>query len=126
MEMNSPLPSHDIDDIQLDLPYHTLSHDEVLKKLQVDVQCGLSNAEADIRRQRFGPNQLPAERSKTVLERLWAQINSVLIYVLLAGAALSFGFHHLADGVVILGVIVVNVSLGISRQILDIPFIYIK
>jgi P-type E1-E2 ATPase len=92
--------------------FHAIDADEAVRVLNSDAARGLTDAEVTVRAEKFGPNELPAGKSKTVFERLWAQINSVLIYVLLAGACLSFGFNHYADGFVILGVIVVNIFLG--------------
>lgn len=92
--------------------YHVQKVDIVVEKLNTHVSNGLTSEEANNRITQYGLNELPSEKSKTVLEKIWEQINSILIYVLLVGAALSFGFEHYADGFVIIGVIVVNVSLG--------------
>lgn len=102
--------------VTLTQPAHSLSGQEVLSSLKVSMETGLSVAEANVRLTHFGLNVLPAKRSATVWERLWAQINSVLIYILLIGAILSFVFHHLADAIVILGVIVVNITVGFFME----------
>lgn len=93
-------------------PYHVLKGDEVVSLLQSSAACGLFSDEAAKRLAAYGKNQLPSKPGPTTLERIWAQINSVLIYVLVVGAVVSFVFNHLADAVVILGVIVVNVLVG--------------
>eukprot|EP01039_Chlorochromonas_danica_P004091 gene4091-4477_t len=97
---------------QSTLVFHSLSPEVLYQELRTDVVKGLTSDEAHHRLLEDGPNLLPAAKSKSMWEMLWAQINSVLIYVLLIGAALSFGFNHLADGIVILCVIVVNVFVG--------------
>lgn len=94
------------------LVFHSLSPEVLFQELRTDVMNGLTSDEAHRRLLEDGPNLLPAAKSKSMWEMLWAQINSVLIYVLLVGAALSFGFSHLADGIVIICVIVVNVFVG--------------
>lgn len=91
---------------------HVLQVNEILTELGVDPNCGLSTDENQIRIDRDGLNVIPARKSITVWERIWAQINSFLIFILVAGAAISFAFHHMLDGYVIVGVVVINVSLG--------------
>ncbi|RYH27489.1 hypothetical protein EON65_13300 [archaeon] len=92
--------------------YHVMTPDETLQKLQSNRSSGLTESETKERLGKYGENVLPSSPPKTVLERLWAQMNSILIYVLLAGAALSFGFEHHVDGIVIIAVILINVSVG--------------
>jgi P-type Ca2+ transporter type 2C len=77
---------------------------------------GLTQHEVATRLQKDGLNILPEKQGVTLLDRLFEQLHSPLIYVLLAGAALSFGFNHLADGVVILAVIIVNVAMGLWME----------
>eukprot|EP01040_Poterioochromonas_malhamensis_P016283 gene16283-18448_t len=96
--------------------FHLLSGEEVLVKLESSVQNGLSDAEAERRWLENGPNELPHAREKTILERLWVQLNSIVILILVTGAALSFGFHHVVDGFVIVGVIVLNVTIGFFSE----------
>jgi P-type E1-E2 ATPase len=91
---------------------HVLQVNEILTQLGVDPNCGLSTDENQIRIDRDGMNVIPARKSITIWERIWAQINSFLIFILVAGAAISFAFHHMLDGYVIVGVVVINVSLG--------------
>jgi magnesium-transporting ATPase (P-type) len=96
--------------------YHFLEGHEVLELLQSNLSSGLTEDEADNRLKTYGLNELPETRSKSIIQRLWAQINSILIYILLIGAALSFGFHHFIDGFVILAVIFINVTLGFIME----------
>jgi magnesium-transporting ATPase (P-type) len=96
-------------------PYHAIATDLVLEMLQSH-QKGLSQTEVTTRLREHGLNLLPARYGPTIWNHLFEQINSPLIYVLLVGAALSFGFSHLADGIVILGVIFVNITLGLWME----------
>eukprot|EP00981_Chlorochromonas_danica_P012726 scaffold5350_cov178-Ochromonas_danica.AAC.4 len=97
-------------------PFYRLTREESLAKLRVNANKGLTTKEADIRLANYGLNQLPAGKSKTILERLWAQMNSAIIYVVLIGAILSFGFGHIPDGIVILSVTVVNIVVGLLME----------
>jgi magnesium-transporting ATPase (P-type) len=84
---------------------HVLSGDEALLELKANAVSGLSQTEILESLRNYGPNVIPAGKKTTNLERLWAQINSMLIYILIAGSAVSFGFDHIIDGAFILGVV---------------------
>ncbi|RYG67886.1 hypothetical protein EON64_06455 [archaeon] len=100
------------DDTDKNTPYHTMIVDDILRVLSTNVNVGLSEAEAEQRLQKYGQNVLPSAPQKSAWERLWEQVNSTITYVLVVGAALSFGFEHYADGIVIIVVVIVNVSIG--------------
>jgi magnesium-transporting ATPase (P-type) len=96
-------------------PWHNLPIDRVLR----DLACkrgGLSEDEARRRRERFGPNRLPQVRGPGPLRRFLAQFNNVLIYVLLAAAAVTAALTHWVDTAVILGVVVINAVLGAVQE----------
>ncbi|MEK0207652.1 cation-transporting P-type ATPase [Klebsiella michiganensis] len=79
------------------------------KKSHVD---GLSAAEAAERLKTFGPNALPEKKGKPAWLRFLAHFNDVLIFVLLAAAALTAVMGHWVDTLVILGVTVINALIG--------------
>ncbi len=95
---------------------HILSGEEVLVELKANSLSGLSPSQILESLRDNGPNVIPAGKKTTNLERLWAQINSMLIYILLAGSAVSFGFSHIIDGAFILGVVFINVGLGFFME----------
>src|SRR3569623_1262667 len=76
---------------------HYLSIDELIEQVQVDVNNGLTSDEVYKRIELYGLNKLPVQAPISLLEMLWAQINSILIYILIVGAAVSFGFDHYID-----------------------------
>ncbi len=73
---------------------------------------GLSTAEAVGRLKSYGPNALPEKKGKPAWLRFLAHFNDVLIYVLLAAAALTAVMGHWVDTLVILGVTVINALIG--------------
>ncbi len=77
-----------------------------------NIGVGLTSSESSARLAKNGPNKLPVQKSTTALERLWGQINSVLIYILIIGAIISFVFEHLIDGILIFVVVFINISSG--------------
>ncbi|HCU0927737.1 TPA: HAD-IC family P-type ATPase [Klebsiella pneumoniae] len=74
--------------------------------------AGLSSADAAERLNTCGPNALPEKKGKPGWLRFLAHFNDVLIYVLLAAAALTAIMGHRVDTLVILGVTVINALIG--------------
>lgn len=91
-------------------PYQ-LSVDEVLNNLQSQ-SSGLTQNEASARLARDGANALPEKAGKPVWLRFLTHFHDVLIYVLIAAAALTAIMGHWVDTAVILGVAVINALIG--------------
>ena len=85
-------------------------------ELDTSVDQGLTSDVHTERLEACGPNKIPEQPGATILDLLWVQINSMVIYILIVGAAISFGFNHLIDGAVIVGVVVINVGLGFYME----------
>jgi len=94
---------------------HERSADEVLERLQAGVS-GLTEAEAAARLEAVGPNRLPEPPRRGLAARFLAQFNNILIYVLLAAAAVTISLQHWVDTAVILAVTVVNAILGLIQE----------
>ena len=77
---------------------------------------GLTASEAAQRLARFGPNRLPEAEGHGPLRRLLAQFHNVLIYVLLAAAAVTAALQHWVDTGVILAVVVANAVIGFIQE----------
>ena len=71
--------------------------------------------EAARRLKDYGPNQLTPPRKATFLERLWAQINNAVIWILLAAAVVEGAFQSYAECGLVIAVIVINTALGLVR-----------
>ena len=67
--------------------WHSLSVDEVIKRLEVDVSVGLSSDEVQKRRDRFGLNQITPKKGTPLWLRFLLQFNQPLVYILLAATA---------------------------------------
>ncbi|MGE0971467.1 cation-transporting P-type ATPase [Klebsiella sp. WOUb02] len=70
------------------------------------------SGEAAERLKTWGPNALPEKKGKPGWLRFLAHFNDVLIFVLLAAAALTAVMGHWVDTLVILGVTVINALIG--------------
>ena len=73
-------------------PWHTLSINETISKLGLPAdltKTGLSVDEAANRLAKYGQNTMTEKEKVTIWQRIWHQINNVLVYVLLVVAAVS-------------------------------------
>jgi magnesium-transporting ATPase (P-type) len=77
---------------------------------------GLTLAEAARRLAVFGPNTLPRPPRRSASMRFLAQFDNVLIYVLLASAAVTALLGHAADTAVILAVVLANAVIGYVQE----------
>jgi len=95
--------------------WHALRVDETLREVESSPR-GLDGAEVERRRSEFGPNRLPAQARRPWWRRLAAQFHNVLIYVLIAAAALAAALAHWIDAGVIAAVVVINALIGLVQE----------
>jgi magnesium-transporting ATPase (P-type) len=81
-----------------------------------DTERGLTTAEAEKRLAENGPNKLAPPERPSFLRKLWAQINSALIWVLLAAVVVSGAQGEWAEFGLILGVVIINVVIGMVQE----------
>ncbi|HEY8364785.1 MAG TPA: cation-transporting P-type ATPase, partial [Haloplasmataceae bacterium] len=62
--------------------WYLKSTEEVLKELNVNVETGLTEDEANRRLQEYGENKLKEKPKKSILSLFLSQLNDYLIYVL--------------------------------------------
>ncbi len=77
---------------------------------------GLTADEAARRLAEHGPNRLPSASSRGPLLRFLIQFHNVLIYVLLAAAAVTAALQHWIDTGVILAVVLANAMIGFIQE----------
>ena len=94
---------------------HALPVEEALRELQASAQ-GLSTAEAASRLQAVGPNRLPEAEKEGLLKRLFKHFHDLLIYILIAAAAVTALLGHWIDTIVILVVVLVNAIIGFIQE----------
>ena len=95
--------------------WHTLEADAALSALESQPE-GLSASEAEQRLTRHGPNRITTAARRSALSRLLAQFHNVLIYVLLAAAAVTALLGHWVDTGVIVGVVIINAIIGFLQE----------
>lgn len=92
------------------------SVDEVCHTLEVDVERGLSHAEAERRRRICGKNEFDHVESEPVWKKYLEQFKNPLILLLLASAVVSLCLHNVDDAVSISVAIVIVVTVGFVQE----------
>ena len=73
-------------------PWHAMTKDEVIKELGLNGsirRSGLTTEQANQRLEEYGPNQLSEKEKETLLQKIWKQVNNVLVGILLFVAVIS-------------------------------------
>ncbi|MCR2822293.1 cation-translocating P-type ATPase [Lederbergia panacisoli] len=96
--------------------WYSKSIEDVKKELQTNIEMGLSNQEAEERLRKYGANQFQEGQKPTIWKMLLEQMNSMLIYILIAAAVISGIVGEISDAVIILIVIVLNAVIGIVQE----------
>ncbi|MGE0855051.1 MAG: HAD-IC family P-type ATPase [Hyphomicrobiaceae bacterium] len=96
-------------------PWHARSASDVLAALTTTAD-GLDDAEAARRLAVSGPNALPEAPPRSLLSRFMAQLDNLLIYVLLGAATITLLLGELVDTSVILLVVVINAIFGVVQE----------
>lgn len=89
---------------------------DVVRELEVDPRVGLSSAEAGTRLQRYGPNSLPAEKSKSALARFLSQYKSFMQIILLVAAVASLAIGQLSMFVLLVVLTLLNAIVGMRQE----------
>jgi Ca2+-transporting ATPase len=98
------------------VPWHALSAAEACARLRVDPRRGLSAAEAAARLEASGANRLEEARPEPAWRLFVAQLQDLMVLVLLGAAATAFLLGEVADALVVLVVVAVNATLGFVQE----------
>ncbi|MGI9326379.1 MAG: cation-translocating P-type ATPase, partial [Pseudomonadales bacterium] len=90
---------------------------EVAQELNVDIDSGLTSAEAASRLKTYGPNQLSAAQKASPLMMLLQQFLNPLLIILLFGAAISGYTGHWVDAIAIFVIVLINAAISFIQEI---------
>lgn len=96
--------------------YYRNKPDEVMKALGVTIS-GLSTAEVDKKRERYGFNELQEGKRKSTLQVFLEQFKDFLVIILLVAATISAFLGEVESTIVIMVVVVLNAILGTVQQV---------
>ncbi|KHJ42955.1 cation transporter/ATPase [Trichuris suis] len=104
---------------------HTKSIPETLSHFNVDSERGLSDAQVEQGRAKYGYNELPAEEGKQLWQLILEQFDDLLVKILLLAAIVSFVlalFEHddqitaFVEPFVILLILIANAAVGVWQE----------
>jgi len=92
----APKQANNMDDKKEDTAkvpaYHVMTKEQAIADLGLPTDIrrqGLSTAEAKARLEQYGYNQLTEKEKVTLLQRIWKQVNNVLVAILVFVAVVS-------------------------------------
>jgi Ca2+-transporting ATPase len=100
---------------QASAAWHTATVTDVAARLGSDPADGLARAEAERRLERDGPNELPEQAGRGLLDLLVEQFKDVMILLLLAAAVISGVVGEPVDTIAILVIIALNATIGVVQ-----------
>ena len=105
--------------------FHKKTVQETFKELQTN-QKGLTQNEAKIRLEKYGPNALEEEPEDSLWKKILEQFEDLLVQILLGAAIISFIFACLEDGdagfaafvepFVIMCILVINATVAVWQD----------
>ncbi|MDE2471989.1 MAG: cation-transporting P-type ATPase, partial [Bradyrhizobium sp.] len=96
---------------------HARQATEILRMLEVDAERGLAEHEAPERRARFGANTIATRNQIGAFKILLHQLQSRVVYLLAAAAALALWFGEIEEGGAIAVVLALNSMIGFVTEI---------
>jgi len=87
-----------------------------MSKTDRTAPAGLTSAEVLARRQQFGENRLPVEKTTSAWVILLNQVKSPLVYIILVAALVSLVAEEYGDFAIIMAVVVIDVILGFVQE----------
>lgn len=96
--------------------WHALDAGHVLAILGTDAERGLTSAEARRRLERVGPNRVGEAPDEPLWRLALAQFRSLVVLLLLAGAAIALALGESMEGVAILAALLLNAGIGFVTE----------
>ena len=97
-------------------PAHSLTVQEVRARFGVSDERGLDEAEAEARREEYGPNQLPQAKPPSRWWRFLGQFLEPVIGILIAAALISGLMGDVIDTLAILAIVLLNGVIGFLQE----------
>ena len=101
--------------------YYTLSAGETEKQFDTNAESGLSENEADARREKYGYNEFRKTKRTSLAVKFLSQFKSFMIIVLIVAAGISgvIGYMHgegFTDALIILAIVILNAVIGTAQE----------
>jgi Ca2+-transporting ATPase len=97
-------------------PWWHLDAANIAKELATDLSSGLSAAEAQIRLDRYGRNQLREAPKRSPWGIFFDQFKDFIIWVLIGAAVVSGFLQEVVDAIAIIAIVILNAVLGFLQE----------
>lgn len=101
---------------QSTIPWHTLNSNEVINRLEVSREEGISNQEAESRLATYGLNELQEAPPTSLWTMIYEQFANFVVILLLVAAVISAFLGDWVEAAVIMGIVVLNAVLGVVQE----------
>jgi len=98
------------------MPWYQFSRTELAKQLHTDFKTGLDPEEALIRQERYGKNLFTKGKKRTIFDRLFVQLKSPLVIVLIIAGLVTFMLGEFLDMSVIIIALSINIVVGVAQE----------
>ncbi|MFT8315404.1 MAG: HAD-IC family P-type ATPase [Clostridium sp.] len=96
--------------------WHAMNIKYIKAVLKTNYEKGISNRSAEDRLRNFGLNVISENKKKSILQKLFSNLNDTSARLLVGVGIASFFLGQIADAIVVLGIVFVETSLGIIHQ----------
>jgi len=96
--------------------FYKLTKEETIKQLQTNEEIGLKNLKVDLRRKKYGLNEITHKKKISPIKIFLQQFVNPLVYILIAAIIISLAIQHFIDAYVILAIVILNAVLGFTQE----------
>ena len=89
---------------------------QIARQLDTDLQRGLTGQQARHRLERYGRNLIAGGKQISVWKIVLRQLHNIIVFLLLAAAAISFSLGDTLEGLAVLAVVVLNTLFGFITE----------
>ena len=98
------------------LKWYSINLEEVLEKLNVNPDQGLTSQEANNRIDAYGLNKLDEAPPTTIWEMLWEQFSDFVVMLLIVAAVISALLGDWVEAAAIMAIVLLNAALGVIQN----------
>ena len=96
--------------------WHALKGADVISRLEIDREQGLSNAEAAKRINSFGSNELKEAPPTSIWVKIYEQFANFLVILLIVAAVISAVLGDWVEAAAIMTIVLLNAALGVVQE----------
>ncbi len=96
--------------------WYKLSVKEIEKKLNTDIENGLTDAKVVNRQKRYGKNIFEKTKGETFIDRIFKQIKSPLVFILIIAGIGTLLLGEYLDMTVIFIAVLINIIIGVFQE----------